>query len=487
MLLRYLYTATMRKRTPVSDLIVKRAGYITIAFIISLGLALTAFELQPFWLDEWFIIYNLKFKDTHALWGQLDYMQQFPRVYLQLLKQLTSALHYSYTSLRITSFIVHSSALLLCISLGKKLFNKNILFLFLWVMLYASFRTSTEYFVQVKQYTMEMLLALVAIWQLLVLQKQNREEDITPRNQLLFYGSLLIAPFFSYTYPIAVAPLFIIAVIHFSKTKRISNIIPLILSALSIVLFYILDVQQVMSDKGMQDYWQEYSTKGGYNIGHILHNLYRLFANLGSGALFEIIFASLGIAGLIAATIKIKHLLNSKNNFQPVVAYSALLIWLTIALYFTGKLPVGSHRLNAFATPALATLCLYSLHLLHQQSKLKKGVTVFAYILFLAVTANVYSSYINDLSGDKYKRKLGIYNHTKKGIIKAQDKHLPIFVNKNVAYPYHSEIEADWVIKTYPVYKVKDSIPVYPVSDSTHIISKALYLDADTMFVLHNN
>lgn len=47
------------------------------------GLLITCFPLLPFWIDEWLLLDNLKFKSQARLWGALEHTQQFPRVYLQ--------------------------------------------------------------------------------------------------------------------------------------------------------------------------------------------------------------------------------------------------------------------------------------------------------------------------------------------------------------------------------------------------------------------
>lgn len=123
-------------------------GYVTIAFFLFAGLVTAVVALQPFWLDEWFIIQNLKFRTADALWGQLEYMQQFPRLYLQALKVITETFNYSYSSLRLPSFVVHTAGVLLCIYISRRLFKRSVMAVFTFVLIYISFKTSQDYFVQ---------------------------------------------------------------------------------------------------------------------------------------------------------------------------------------------------------------------------------------------------------------------------------------------------------------------------------------------------
>ena len=75
--------------------IVKNAAWTTITFIIVCGLIKVFWEVHPPFLDEWAIIYYVKFKTPAELWKGLDKVQQFPRLYLQIVKQFTSLLNYS--------------------------------------------------------------------------------------------------------------------------------------------------------------------------------------------------------------------------------------------------------------------------------------------------------------------------------------------------------------------------------------------------------
>src|SRR6478736_700432 len=132
-------------RTLQLPVILKWAIIITLSFVFLTGLYMVISPVKPFWLDEWFIIHNLKFKTSAALWGELDFMQQFPREYLQVAKAITHAANYSYTSLRILSYLVHIAAILFCYRLSARVYGNNIYRLF-WVAIYVSFPTSLEYF-----------------------------------------------------------------------------------------------------------------------------------------------------------------------------------------------------------------------------------------------------------------------------------------------------------------------------------------------------
>ena len=69
---------------------------------------------KPFWMDEWYVISSLKFRNVGDFLGDsLDYCQAFPRVYLVLIKFFSGLFDYSFLSLRIIPFIVQILAFLL--------------------------------------------------------------------------------------------------------------------------------------------------------------------------------------------------------------------------------------------------------------------------------------------------------------------------------------------------------------------------------------
>src|ERR1044072_52302 len=151
------------------DKAVRTVAVTTLCLFILYGLLITFIPILPFWIDEWLLIDNLKFKSPGELWYHLERTQQFPRVYLEIIKAFSAAYDYSYTSLRLPSFLAHIFGLAVLYRLSARIFNGNSLPRFLWVMIYVSFNTSIHYFVQLKQYTMEMALSLVGISQLLEL------------------------------------------------------------------------------------------------------------------------------------------------------------------------------------------------------------------------------------------------------------------------------------------------------------------------------
>jgi 4-amino-4-deoxy-L-arabinose transferase-like glycosyltransferase len=113
------------------------------------------------------VVYYLQFKTKTGkdLFGQLHFLQQFPRVYLALFKAFTAAFNYSYVSLRLPSFLVSLATIMLSYDVTRKLFDKLSFTRYLFMMILASSFTFVKYFVEVKQYPMDILLSVLAVWQ----------------------------------------------------------------------------------------------------------------------------------------------------------------------------------------------------------------------------------------------------------------------------------------------------------------------------------
>ncbi|MCF8449240.1 MAG: glycosyltransferase family 39 protein [Taibaiella sp.] len=474
----------------------KAAGLVTIIALGAMmgwGIVSVWFEVRPFWVDEWRIIYNLKFKSVPEIWGRLAFMQQFPRTYLSLLKFFTASFDYSYFSLRLPSFIIAVVAMLSSYQLAGRLFSKYNYNRFLLVLMLVSCGTFTEYFVQIKQYTMDLLLCVAALWQMVYLLEAvatGRKGSIA--GYLLLCFSFLIAPFFSYTYPLAIAPVYVVLLVQhigYWKTEKatqdkiktiLRQWLPLFLCTFSITLFYFVDVAQLTADKDMEGYWGHLMLKKGFDFRFFLGNIFHLLAQAGSGLLFWWLFGLLGTAALLYGIYKSSRMVSqSQHSLRDLAGlYSVLLILLLIGLYILGKLPMGEPRLNAFAIPAISILLILLLDAVADRGgKVLVVSQVITVILYAGLAGNVFSTIVASFTDGKYARRMQIYRSTQKAISIANEKKLPILITPDVAYPYEktqnlpfaNTVPGDWVLMTFPAYKAGESQPVYAIDDTAHI------------------
>ncbi len=480
----------MRLHVRNPDKIAKAVTIVTLCVVILWGVISVFFEVRPFWVDEWRIIYNLKFKSATELWGKLAFMQQFPRTYLCLLKGITSSLNYSYFSLRLPSFVIASAMIVAVYKLSMKLYDKAVLSRYLLIMTIVSCGTFTEYYVQIKQYTMDLFLCVIVIWQLLYLLDlgEGKHKSGIVKYTLLCL-SFVFASFFSYSYPVVLCPVFLVILIQDiqnwkTKSLELSVVLrqwfPLFVATFCVAVFYFVDVQQLTQDREMHEYWQHLMLNDGFQLADFISHIFHVFGEVGSGFIFFWLFGIIGFAAFLntayRSVINIRQGALEQRNL--LLLYCVILLIVMIVLHLFGKLPLGEPRLNAFAIPAITIMIISLLGQLKEQAgRIGAAASVVTAILFLGTVGNIYSTVVASFMDSKYERRMKIYRETEHAIELASAKHVPICVTPGVAYPYDktrnlpflTTVPGDWVLMTFPAYNVAENILVLPIDDVADI------------------
>ena len=482
--------------------VVKIATIGIVIYLLCFGVAMAFFPIRPFWNDEWRLIYNLKFKNVEQLWGTLDLLQQCPRVYLTGLKKITSYFDYSYTSMRLPALVIGVASVFFIFYLKKKIFPGKAAYDYLFILILISSQTFTDYLVQVKQYEMEIFLCLLALWQLMTLLEIGEEGAIANKYKyLLLCFSFLTAPFFSYTYPIAVAPIFPVIIIwsvralknkqlNINRTRYLLSLyLPLAIVCASIVVFYFVDVKQLMADDRM---YLSYRRMLGHekNEHHFIENFWKLFALLGSGLMFEIVFGIMGITAFFYGIYRVGK--TAKNNYSTqdyFRLYAILLLLLTLALIVTGKLMGSVARLTAFTVPSVAILIVWFLDDLKNRFCYINTANVVAAVLFLGLFGNILSTCINTFTYPEYSNRIKTYWNTSLALKQARLNKIPILftdgvrgdvIHRDTSLPGKIDSNtitteqitgadtlcAEVVLKVNPEYKMWDRVPVYLIPDA---------------------
>ncbi len=475
----------MRSSYNKPELLIRKITLVTLLFTVCIGAVSVLFQIKPFWVDEWFILYNLKTKDAAGLFGHLDLLQQFPRVYLEILKSFTSFFNYSYFSLRLPSYLVSVSTVILSYKMMKKIFDHQVFARYLFVLILVSSFTFTEYFVQIKQYSMDILLSVFALWQLSELLKL-KDHPVKLNRYIFLCFSFLMVPFFSYTYPIAIAPAYVVTLLQtiallksnsrlaFKWKITILQWAPLLICTFSIAIFYIVDANQLIADKSMYNFWNFLFINNDNKLLSFLTGFYALFSQLGAGVVFESLFGILGVVSFIYAIVScVKNYTRKQYSLEAqLIIYSCLLIVLCLSLFLFKKLPLGTPRLNAFTMPSIAILIIYFINQLsiYIRSDLQK--MALPVILYIGVIGNVYSRYINYFTSPVYKKQMKIYVSTGNAIQLAEAKKIPILITLGITYPYERAVvdagapdPGAWVLKSFPAYHMNEHLPVYAIKD----------------------
>ncbi|HEX2608890.1 MAG TPA: hypothetical protein VHK91_16010 [Flavisolibacter sp.] len=448
--------------------------FITIGF----NLCQTLFEIRAFWIDEQSVLDNLKFKEGKELFGTLDHLQQFPRVYLYIIRSFAAHFHFSYTSLRFIPFLVQTAAILLLVRVSRLIYTNDASRQFLLVLLFVSFHVTLHYYVQVKQYGMELLGSVVALWQFHQVYRWSGRF----RYPVFFLLALsfFVFPFFSYTYPMAVAPVCLLLIISLFSNSKNGNVLSLLTLlfclGIGIVLAYWLDIRHVLADKGMDNYW-EYSKVNYQSLPGFLNSLKFAgiaFTLLGHGLFFEILYTGLVVYGIVYG---LKNYCRNKygstfslfrdESFYKV-QYAILVLAMAFVMFLAGFLPMGESRLNAFLALPLAVLLITGTEFLkHSRSRYVNGMGKWlTYIIIMSLAGNILFSdwtiYQERFQDGAYDLK--IYRSLQSGIDSAYKLHAPIIALPGIATSDFEKTikDASYILKAHPAYQVSKPIPVYP-------------------------
>ena len=460
---------------------------------------MACFPIRPFWNDEWRLLYNIKFKPYDLLWGRLDLLQECPRLYLFCIKKISSFFDYSYTSLRMPALVLTAISICFCFYLKNKIFPNNKIFSFLFILILISSQTFTDYMVQVKHYEMEILLCLLAFWQLITLLEMC--EQGKPCNKYKYFLlciSFFMSPYFGYTYSIAVAPVFPLLIfsslisinkkefIYDKKLFLLALYLPLVIAAINIVIFYFIDVKQVMGDNKMYwSYMRMLGNKKGEN--HFIEYFWNLFSLVGSGFLYEIIFGIIGVLSFFYVIYKLAQTkINQYTKEDYYKLYGILLLVITLCLFLSGKLLGSVARLTAYTIPSIAFIIISFLQYINIiYTKLVNVITV---ILFVGLFGNIITTCINTFTYPEYSNRIKTLWNTSLALKQARLNKIPIFITDGVCgdiiemktqiagkITYNTidseqikgadKVCSEVIVKINPEYKVWDNTPIYIIPD----------------------
>jgi hypothetical protein len=484
--------------------------WVTIAVVLGFGLAMAWWPIRPFWNDEWRLLYNLKFKTANQLWGPLDLLQQFPRLYLVLLKKVVSGFGYSYTALRLHAFVLGCVSIWLVVRLRRLLYPTDGFYSYLFPFMFIGSTTFIDYLVQTKQYEMELLASLLPLWLLHHGYNSNRW---LPTIGIAALGGL--APMFSYYFPVVVVPALGVLVwwalqhAYHQQWQRGCQLGLLIcIIAAGLLVSYRVDVRHVMADPYMHQYWAFRMMGGGAGMLHLGEHIWLFFAQVGAGLVFQIVFGLLGITAFVHTLWVLARTRLRLTAFPDwVLLYSTMVVCFALLLFVGNKLPIGEPRLTAFAIPAIAIMIVSLLSSWAKHPRHNKLPAYIAVVLLLALAGNALTANINAFADGGYTRKMQVYSATSAAVALAAAKGIPLIVTEGVYGGTHNELynfedklngpsfsythekplqemTPDIVAKVLPAYNPADSVLVYYVRDANRMRAYLKELPATTKAVV---
>jgi hypothetical protein len=155
---------------------------------------------QPtFWLDDAFVAVSLKNPSFQTIFERLEYGQYFPRIYLSAIAALREIFGYRIWSIRLLPFL----SFVIATVLWAKLLLKRAGSVFIVGLLSAAFLLGANYWldqsIQLKQYTLDVLLALIPF----LLSDEVYKETLAEGKRRWILAVLAIPCALSYTYPLS--------------------------------------------------------------------------------------------------------------------------------------------------------------------------------------------------------------------------------------------------------------------------------------------
>lgn len=471
-------------------------GMVVITIITSVLSQLYTLSIgKAFWLDEWFLLYNIKFRTYAGLFSNLDYIQQIPRVYLALLKYCAETFNYSYYSLRaIPTLVQGANIYLICFFVSKILFREGGYKRYLFITLFISYHSSLFYFSQFKQYSMEMFITILCFLSFNYFSKPNKLRRSLGITWILTGILFITGPLLSYSFPIVAAPVIlflslaiILQEIDFKTRLRYSLLISAFVIGLSLSWF--TDLRFVLFDKSQYGNFSEnimnYSSLTGWeNALHsfiwLLTSIFffdRSYPLIGMILLYLLkaltfTLVSCGIVVEVRRLFFNKRLLAwlrtlSMNNSPSSGTYFLGILMATLTLFAIKILPVGAHRLTYYCVLPLAYFFVIGLaEVLNYKTKF--NISLIPCALFIGLFPALRSS-LNEFKNENLNFDQRIYNNVGEAIKLARMENLPIVVRKNTFYPESIMEEQEiLIIKAHHLYKPRDSLKVVQLNDSSN-------------------
>lgn len=445
---------------------------------------------KPFWLDEWYIISNIKFHSYSNIFSSLSYAQEFPRIYLTIIKFFSGMFNFSEPSIRIIPCIMGILAVVFSYYLSRKIIYKtdakSALLFFLLLLCNA---TMHNYFIQLKQYTADILFSLLAIWQYGQycenFNRKNTEMMYCSRNYFFSLLIFFIAPFFSYTYPIVAAPVIFSLGLTWLFTEKNSNsfktlLLPIMIFLVAILIAYLIDIRMVLSDQQMKVYWHEYFVdytnitqfflyllnSWHYFFGDVIYSSPYARAPIHSfsdvvNAAIPWVFCFITLFGAIVTFKKIP--LKKINSFfifsegAVIESYFFMLLLLIIILYLSKMLPIEGGRLNFFSDPMIIFFFLAAVSWLDHHFGFRiSSFWIVSSITVITSIVLVIFFYSSGFSKHSKWYDADQYSNMGSAIRTAQSLNLPLAISYGAA-PYRWTL----AVETHPAYDVKKMLPHY--------------------------
>ncbi|TBR15931.1 hypothetical protein EPO66_05285, partial [bacterium] len=297
---------------------------------------------KPLWLDENFILSNIRELSPPEIFGPLKHAQGFPRVYLFLIQGCARAFSYNIYSLRMLPFACMISSFFIWLSIYKREEGKGIGFL-LFILSWCGSYFMSNYSSELKQYSMDVLAAAIFSWFILRQKYFLSAQKIMLSLQAgyLLLPSLVLLSYTGYFFVLLPAYNLILNLKGNKPNKAYLSVYTASL-IVCIFLSYHFDLRYTLADQGLRGYWKDYfiSTSSVYefvkSFTEGLRNIFvRWFLERKPVTYIMTIFMPLGLFYMFFSVFK-----RIKGDKAAILSLGGLALVLLMELFLAGMMKV---------------------------------------------------------------------------------------------------------------------------------------------------
>lgn len=206
---------------------------------------------QPsFWLDEAFVAISVRNPSFATIFGRLEYAQYFPRGYLFAIALLREILGYRIWAVRLLPFLAFLAATLLWSRLLAPAARSMIILAFLGAGLLLGAGFWLDQAIQLKQYTLDVLLALIPF----ILPDDVFRRSLVQGEKRAILCALAAPCLFSYTYPFALGARLIGWYVYHARrdgwrVNTAASLVLMVAVAVCLVGIWITDYRYNLADR----------------------------------------------------------------------------------------------------------------------------------------------------------------------------------------------------------------------------------------------
>ncbi|MCM8797830.1 MAG: hypothetical protein NC923_08200, partial [Candidatus Omnitrophica bacterium] len=370
------------------------AFYLAVCFYLFLCIV-RYINAKPLWLDENFILDNLKNLGFTQLFGPLQHSQGFPRLYLFLIKAVSAPFGYNVYMLRFFPFLAMVAAFFIWLSIFRKE-EKEISFgMLLFVLSWCGSSFMSRYCAELKQYSIDVLTA--ALFTRFLVDQGERAGRGAPMLVYLLMPSLVL---FSYpAYFFISLPVYNLALaLKSDKTAHRKFYLYCVSAFIFIIISLYYDVRFTIVDKGLSSYWNDYfiSFSSGYELLKSLsEGLRNIFVKwyLGHKLVTRLmtVFMPWALIYIIIAAFR-----SLKKNRGAVYSPEAITLFLLIELFVAASLklyPFTGERVTLFISSFIFYAIIKSILALKHRLRLVYLAFAVLYVLIL-VNIAIYLAFL---------------------------------------------------------------------------------------------